>query len=847
MDTLDEYFQGPYREEKQVIEHIDDLLSEIWPIFYSFYYENGWPYQIGDEEPIDIPRKVSFSTNSMILFVMALALGWFKKSILLPTIPRHVPFRDGISSDKKKKDEKVKFESTFARGFEKIILESRRKFTNSEPYVFDSPSFGLDDPFTLTWFLELVTCIEKDGTLIFQNSIENFKGFRQKAINSALCKIKKVFEKPDKGFIEFKTEEGIYKKTDIDHAFPLLRVIHLYKVLSILGVNGLSEVERYKRESLRSHLFSRIHQHLSFFNITDSMFDAAELVFYIEGLLLIEDNSRSIDKNLLDRAFNIIEESQKRSPYWRPLKPFVTTPRGLGLLPLSVEIANSLLRICKYLENYREVEGYFSKYVDLFKRYASWLFSRVARGTAIENNDKRLPFTGWHSEHVHVPRKIHPWETSQAILFLMQYQSMLQEHIARMSLKKANLAAEKLRRKNEQSTAMDYWQSECEIKEPFLGLSKDTYKVFAQIRTHYIEPRINNHNYLIGEKKPNCSMLLYGPPGTGKSSIAEDLANTLNWRLIRIAPSDFIARGEAEVEARAKNIFQTLGEQENVVILFDEIDRLILDRDSKLYREQSDIFKFMTPGMLVKLNKLWEKHSSIFIIVTNYEEHIDPAAKRTGRIDYKFLVTPTDKQQRLEILKREIKEKLKKELDGPQGNLETLLKELTRQKLEPIVNQTALSIYGELKKLVTDAVDNFLKPEGVKSVDNLIKVLKDVWKEQEQPAIRLTSYKNRFRTSVKDHEEKENRDKEFAASQEPFPEFFLLLYLKLEVADFPELAKDEINVARQVLKRIITKDDLAQLKRGKVNGVRDALSEWIKDEAVIDLLLKKFLKMVWGK
>lgn len=647
MDTLDEYFQGPYREEKQVIEHINDLLSEIWPIFYNFYYENGWPYQIGDAEPIDIPRDLSFSTNSMILFVMAMALGWFKKSVLLPTIPRHVPFRDGISLDKKKKEEKVKFESTFAKGFEKIILESRKTFGNTDPYVFDSTSFGRDDPFTLTWFLELVSCIEKDGTLIFQNSIDNFEGFREKAINSALSLIKTVFEKPDEGFIQFRTKEGAYKKTGIDHAFPLLRTIHLYKVLSLLDAKALSIIETYKRNPLRPHLFSRIHQHLSFFNITDSMFDAAELVFYIEGLLLIEDDSRTIDKNLLDRAFNIIEESQRRSPYWRPLRPFVTTPQGHALLPLSVEIANSLLRICKYLENYREAEAYFSKYVDLFKRYASWLFSRVASGTAIENNNKRLPFTGWHSEHVHVPRKIYPWETSQALLFLMQYQTMLQEHIARMSLRKANLTVEKLKRKSEESTPKAYWQSVCEIKEPFWGLPKGSvYKVFEHIRTNYVEPRLNDR-HLTEERKPFYSMLLYGPPGTGKSSIAEDLAKTLNWRLIRIAPSDFIARGEAEVEARAKAIFQTLEEQDNVVILFDEIDRLILDRDSKLYREQSDIFKFMTPGMLVKLKKLHEKEGPIFIIVTNYEEHIDAAAKRTGRIDDKFLVAPPDQKQRL--------------------------------------------------------------------------------------------------------------------------------------------------------------------------------------------------------
>lgn len=66
------------------------------------------------------------------------------------------------------------------------------------------------------------------------------------------------------------------------------------------------------------------------------------------------------------------------------------------------------------------------------------------------------------------------------------------------------------------------------------------------------------------------------------------------------------------------------------------------------------------------------------------------------------------------------------------------MNDLTQENLQPIINQTALAIYGELKKLVADAVDDFLKLEK-KTIDKLIKVLEEVWKKQEQPAIRLTS------------------------------------------------------------------------------------------------------------
>lgn len=66
------------------------------------------------------------------------------------------------------------------------------------------------------------------------------------------------------------------------------------------------------------------------------------------------------------------------------------------------------------------------------------------------------------------------------------------------------------------------------------------------------------------------------------------------------------------------------------------------------------------------------------------------------------------------------------------------------------------------------------------------------------------------------------------------------------MAEFSELTNDEINVARQALSRIITKDNLTQLKSGKENGVRAVLSDYIKDETVIEVLLKKLKKIEWG-
>jgi SpoVK/Ycf46/Vps4 family AAA+-type ATPase len=155
-------------------------------------------------------------------------------------------------------------------------------------------------------------------------------------------------------------------------------------------------------------------------------------------------------------------------------------------------------------------------------------------------------------------------------------------------------------------------------------------------------------------------MVLYGPPGTGKTSIAQDLAAALKWTFIEITPSDFVANGESAVELRAREIFAALEEQERTVILLDEIDRLILNRESKQYEKQGDMFQVMTPGMLPKLKDLKSKNRSIFIIATNYKERIDPAAIRIGRIDKPYLVCLPNKVARGNILATELNDEIAK-------------------------------------------------------------------------------------------------------------------------------------------------------------------------------------------
>ncbi len=593
IDPLDEYLQGSYREELAELDRADELLSKVWPLFKYSQVDGCWPYEVVNG---DTPNQIelSFSTNSMILFTIGVGLGIAEEG---------GPLGFSTPSRRQLPDTRA-VAGKYVEGFKKIVVAAKRNVEKqAKPrFVFRSNSFGLDDPFTLSWVIELIRADRSP----FANEVSSAElaKFTKHAEQAALSKVESVFKNPSKPVLCWDTGD----KMQLDHAFPVLRTIQTWRSLS-----PRAKGDRPKRknlgslldENVRPFLSSRLHQQLSFSAIPNSNFDAAELVFALEGLILIADDPRGeVEPSIVDRCFKVLEETQHRSPYWRPLKPFVTTPAGLALLPLSVEIANSLLRICSAVDS--DEKSLFTNYLSLFTCYAEWLRTRLTRVEIKFAQDGKIishPVWGWHSEHVYSPQRIHPWETAQVVLFLLRYRELLTEHIRRVCLRKANFSVTQPRReeKSKQESVAEYWKAEWEGNEPLLGIARrdGRLRAYTAIRERFLEPRDRTLKKN-RSRKPACSMLLYGPPGTGKTSIAEELAKALQWKLITVTPSDFIAKGEAEVEARAKSIFAALNRQKDVVILFDEIDRLILDRDSPSYEKQGDLFQFMTPSMLAR-------------------------------------------------------------------------------------------------------------------------------------------------------------------------------------------------------------------------------------------------------
>lgn len=247
---------------------------------------------------------------------------------------------------------------------------------------------------------------------------------------------------------------------------------------------------------------------------------------------------------------------------------------------------------------------------------------------------------GWHSEHVNEPNLIHIWDTSQVTEFVISFREALQRHIAVTSLRLSRLSV-----KRPEADAKVDLSAEDRLTEFMKSEATTNGQVYKKLADDFVKPWQSN--------KPRFySMLLFGPPGTGKTRIADELRKALGFPLITVTVSDFLGLGGANVETRAKAIFQTLEAQERCIVLFDEIDSFLLDRDSRLYQAQDSLFQFLTPGMLTKFADLRKNQRVIFIISTNYVERIDPAIKRTGRVDKEYLVPLPMGRERAAILQK---------------------------------------------------------------------------------------------------------------------------------------------------------------------------------------------------
>lgn len=721
MASLESYLRGQFQDDKQQIRIIDEIVDEVVPTFGCNFGKsdgdqgNTWPYDVSAGSS-DSP-KFSFSTHAMISFALdALTQRPFNSTLISDKI---VPRKLGLNKEDREKLLNI------LRTAKRVLIE---KLSQSEQPIVQSGTYGNNDPLTLTWLAELAYRCNADEDDVDLSALDRCK-------DGIIAAAKEVFKRAPDSILSLNnaTENPHY---EIQHSFLKLRCLHLEKAAGYLSH---SKLKPSKTKLDRASLDTAVHRQLGYSVIPDSRFDPAELVFATEAVLQVD--RYGLNQSTIKRIFAILAKSQEDTPYWRPVTPFLSTKQGMVLFPVSVEIVNSLLRICGILDEHHR-PTYFSLIEPLLRRYADWIISRIER---FEGENGHV--SGWISEHVNERGRIHLWETSQVLLFLAHYAGMLQNKIAADGLVEAGLTLRDLQSLN---PIQGFWDD-----EPLSKLGEN-YEVLSTIRNSFINSRKQPSG-----NKPENSLLLYGPPGTGKTTVAEQMVIELQWPLLTITVSDFLADGAAEVEARAKGVFQVLQEQREIVILFDEIDQFLLDRNSEGYKNQTGIFQFMTPGMLTKFQDLRDAAQSVFIVATNYEERIDSAIKRKGRFDSRFFLSLPDRKRRLAFLWQFLCKRLPnliKEEEWKDAQNNDADSKIEKNLLAELEKKTVLFGFGDLKHLV----ERELKINVDDTLDGVVKQLGNI-AEDVHPAVKLSAYTNRFNV--------------VGEQQYPFEEFAVLLYL----------------------------------------------------------------------
>lgn len=181
------------------------------------------------------------------------------------------------------------------------------------------------------------------------------------------------------------------------------------------------------------------------------------------------------------------------------------------------------------------------------------------------------------------------------------------------------------------------------------------------------------------------AVLLFGPPGTSKSTLVKSLAQALGWHFLELTPSNFVEEGLEMIERRSREIFEDLGMLRETVVLFDELDSLLIDREQL---EASSILNFTVPALLPKLQKLTKtaKDQRVLVVfATNFYDRLDAAMSRRGRIDERLVVLPPNEPAR------------RATLGGPPSG-----DELEGDKLDTGVIATRLAVHEDLVRYLRE-------------------------------------------------------------------------------------------------------------------------------------------------
>jgi hypothetical protein len=353
-----------------------------------------------------------------------------------------------------------------------------------------------------------------------------------------------------------------------------------------------------------------MHRQIALFAANDfSSFDAMQLGYSLVISMQSTGDGDDLNMSIAAKALEVIFASQATDGLW---------PKGLPIF-------HYVTRGSVYVFGFELLDILLEHVPAEYLRPHLGPLAKALQWAEINLNANGLT-KGWRSNNLGFPGGAEAWSTAAVILFLRFFARLVNKYRHDQVL--GEFRATRIAVPN------DSRLDPTNFYDGDVPVGGDVKSLKGILKQYLIEPHKAGGN----EEARKYSAVFYGPPGTAKTTLAEAIAYSLGWPYIYLQTSDFSRDGFEAITGRARTIFAKLGMLSSAVILFDEVEEFVRDRDKENLPPAS---KMITTSMLSLIQELRRRKNVLFIVTTNFLKNFDSAITRPGgRFDILLLVPP---------------------------------------------------------------------------------------------------------------------------------------------------------------------------------------------------------------
>jgi hypothetical protein len=246
---------------------------------------------------------------------------------------------------------------------------------------------------------------------------------------------------------------------------------------------------------------------------------------------------------------------------------------------------------------------------------------------------------GWASEHHGGERVAESWPTASVFHFCFELSNLVYEAVRRDVFEYVDAVYEEPKVSCPSKPAFDGF---LDSRFNYRAKPRDFKEVLANEFVVPLQAERDRVRAGWTFESARVSAILYGAPGTSKTRLAKMIAKSLGWPLLTLDPSHLTRKGLDNVHAETDAIFGRLQLCDQLVVLMDEFDELVREREASGELRS----RFLTTAMLPKIADLHARKRIVYIVGTNHLEQFDAAISRRGRFDLILPVMPPTAEEK---------------------------------------------------------------------------------------------------------------------------------------------------------------------------------------------------------